>query len=282
MLIICPTPIGNLDDVTPRQRDALAGADVIACEDTRRTGKLLEHLGITRVDGKPALWRYDDHSADQQVDSLVKRVQGGDEVVLVSDAGTPTISDPGYRLVRACRKRGIAVTALPGPVAAMVALSGAGLPTDRFFFEGFLPTTTEKRRERLSELGKMTATVIAYESPRRILGLLEDLEAVCGPAREVCAARELTKRFEEYLTGAVAEVRRELAARDEIRGEFVICIAPADSDEDEDDEWADADRLIGALLEQELRSRTIKDVVSEMYDVPRSQIYDRIEALKGE
>jgi 16S rRNA (cytidine1402-2'-O)-methyltransferase len=281
MLIICPTPIGNLDDVTPRQRDALAGADVIACEDTRRTGKLLEHLGIARVDGKPALWRYDDHSADQQVAPLVERVAGGDQVVLVSDAGTPTISDPGYRLVRACRTRGLAVTALPGPVAALVALSGAGLPTDRFFFEGFLPTTTEKRRERLSEVCRLPATVVAYESPRRILGLLDDLQEVCGARREVCAARELTKRFEEYLTGTVDEVKRALAERDEIRGEFVVCIAPASDEDGDDDQWEEADRLIEALLEQQLRSRTIKDVVSQLCDVPRSQIYDRIETLKN-
>lgn len=282
MLTICPTPIGNLDDITPRQRDALAGADIIACEDTRRTGKLLELLGIIRDDGKPALWRYDDHQAERQLRPLIERLAAGDEVVLVSDAGTPTISDPGFRLVRACREQGLEVTALPGAVAAVVALSAAGLPTDRFYFEGFLPNTTEKRRSRLGELDAFQTTVVAYESPRRVVDLLQDAQAVLGEKRQVCVARELTKRYEEYISGPLAEVGRELADRSDIRGEFVVCFGPVPTDDGNDERWVEADRLISAMVAEGLRSRTIKNLVSQLCDVPRSQIYDRIEQIKGE
>ncbi len=283
MLVICPTPIGNLDDTTTRQREALANADVIACEDTRRAGKLLELLGIERVDGRPRLHRYDDHTAEESTGELLALLRAGKNVVLTSDAGTPTISDPGYRLVKACRHEGIEVTALPGPVAALVALSGSGLPTDRFFFEGFLPTGTEKRRERLEGLDELEVTVIIYASPHRIVDVLDDVQTVIGPERSICVARELTKMHEEYLVDDVESVRNRLQQRDELHGEIVLCIAPAESDdEDEDSTWLEADRAIKAMDEQGLRSRTIKDIVDELYDVPRSDIYDRIDAVTGD
>ena len=279
MLIVCPTPIGNLDDVTPRQHRALEEADIIACEDTRRTGKLLSLLEIERIDGVPRLWRYDDHSAAEETPRLIEEMQGGETVVLASDAGTPTISDPGYRLVRGCREADIEVVALPGPVAGIVALSGSGLPTDRFFFEGFLATTSTARQNRLEALDELGTTVVLYASPHRILEVLSDVEAVCGSDRELCVARELTKLHEEYLTGEVAEIRRRLDERMPVHGEFVICIGPGRQEADGDQKWAEADRLIAALDGQDLSSRTIKEVVDEVCDVPRSKIYDRIEAV---
>ena len=282
MLTICPTPIGNLDDMTKRQHRALADADVIACEDTRRTGKLLELVGIERVDGRPELWRYDDHAGVQAAQSVADIVEQGKSVVLVSDAGTPTISDPGYRLVSACRKRGLEVTALPGPVAATVALSGSGMATDRFYFEGFLPSKAKARRRRLEALDEVGVTVVAYESPRRIVRALKDVEAVCGSQREVCVARELTKLHEEYLVGSVEAIRGELEGRDSLRGEFVLCIGAAAEAGGEEARWKEVDRAIEVLHQRGVRRRTIKDFVAEIYEVPRAQIYDRIDAVVGE
>lgn len=280
MLVICPTPIGNLNDITARQRQVLKTADIIACEDTRRAGKLLELLAIERRQGRPRLWRYDDHTARGQVEPLVEALEEGKSVVLISDAGTPTISDPGYRLVRACRQAGQEVTALPGPVAAVVALSGAGLASDRFYFEGFLPGNRAERQSRLKALDELRTTVVAYESPRRIVEALRDVVEVCGEEREVCVARELTKVHEEYLVGGVKEVYEELAKRESVRGEIVLCIAAA-QDVADGEEWKEADRAIEVLHNQGLSARTIKDIVSELYDVPRSQIYDRIDAVVG-
>lgn len=280
MLVICPTPIGNLEDITERQRQALAAADIIACEDTRRTGKLLELLGIARVDGRPRLWRYDDHTASEEAANLVDRMVADERVVLVSDAGTPTISDPGFKLVRLCRERGIEVQALPGPVAAMVALSGSGLPTNRFYFEGFLPTGTEKRQARLIQLDQLDVTTVAYESPRRIVDALRDVQAVMGERREVCVARELTKMHEEFLVGPVSQVVHTLEERGSIRGEVVLCVGPGVKDELEEEQiWQDVDRTIEILHGQQVRSRTIKEIIDELYEVPRSKIYDRIDQV---
>ncbi|MFW5966061.1 MAG: 16S rRNA (cytidine(1402)-2'-O)-methyltransferase [Persicimonas sp.] len=278
MLIVCPTPIGNLDDATPRQRDALAGADVIACEDTRRTGKLLELLGISREDGRPRLVSYHEHNERERADELIAELAAGRTVVLASDAGTPTISDPGHLLVRRAAEAGHEVVALPGPVAALVALSASGLPTDRFFFEGFLPSKPKGRQERLEQLAHLATTVALYESPYRVVELLEDVEEVFGPEHRVCVARELTKMHEEYLRGAVQSVRAELAGR-EIHGEFVVLLAPFAGD-DEEDLDARIDAKIAELLDEGMRPRGIKEVVSELFDVRRSELYDRIEEVR--
>lgn len=279
MLIVCPTPIGNLQDTTPRQKEALASADIIACEDTRRTGKLLELLGIVRVDGKPRLSSYHEHNEAGRAAELVRALGAGKRVVLVSDAGTPTISDPGYRLVREAAEAGFEVVALPGPVAAMVALSGSGLPTSQFFFEGFLPNKTTARKERLEALRALEVTVVLYESPYRVVELLEDVEAVYGQAHEICAARELTKMHEEYLRGSAGEVREELAGR-EIHGEFVVLLAPYKPDESEVDIDAQIDAKIAELLDEGMRPRGIKEVVAELFEVRKSELYDRIERVK--
>jgi 16S rRNA (cytidine1402-2'-O)-methyltransferase len=279
MLIVCPTPIGNLQDATPRQKDALASADIIACEDTRRTGKLLELFGIARKDGTPRLVSYHEHNEAGRTGELLRALDAGQTVVLTSDAGTPTISDPGYRLVREAAAKGHEVVALPGPVAAMVALSGSGLPTNRFFFEGFLPNKTKARKERLETLRALEVTVVLYESPYRVVELLEDVGAVYGEGHEVCAARELTKMHEEYLRGPVVEVCAELAAR-EIHGEFVVLLAPWRPNEAEEDIDAQIDAKIAELLEEGMRPRGIKEVVAELFDVRKSALYDRIERVK--
>jgi 16S rRNA (cytidine1402-2'-O)-methyltransferase len=278
MLIICPTPIGNLEDVTARQRSALEGADIIACEDSRRTGKLLSLLGIERADGSPRLVPYHEHNEREAVDELVGELTRGRRVVLVSDAGTPAISDPGYRLVRRAVDAGVEITALPGPVAAMVALSASGLPTDAWQFYGFLPTSAEARRSALEDADRAGVTSIFYESPKRMEALLSDVASVCGDDRPVCVGRELTKMHEEYVRGAAQEVRREFAGRDAVRGECVLVVGPAPEETEEAGD-AEVDALIEAMLEAGCRSRTIKDVVSQVHDVARSEMYDRIDAV---
>lgn len=277
MLTICPTPIGNLDDVSARQRDALAGADIIACEDTRRTGKLLEHLGIERTEGQPRLVPYHEHNEREAAQKLLEPIRKGESVVLVSDAGTPAISDPGYELVRRVVEANLPMTALPGPVAAMVALSASGLPTDAFQFRGFPPSKSGKRRSFLEEVETTELTTILYEAPHRVRELVADIVDVYGADRRICVARELTKMHEEYLRGGASEIVDELDDREEIRGEFVVLIGPG-AEVKADDEIIDA--KIEELLARGLSHRTIKEVIAELFEIPRSELYERIEAVE--
>ncbi len=280
MLIICPTPIGNLDDVTPRQLDALRRADVIACEDTRATGKLLELLGIARQEGKPALLSYHDHNARDRVGQLIEAMQQGQRVVLVSDAGTPTISDPGFRLVREATLAGLTVSALPGPVAAIVALSAAGLPTDRFIFEGFLSARQSARVQRLEALHALGLTAVLYESPHRLIATLEDVVTVFGAEHAVCIGRELTKLHEEYVRGAASEVLATLQARDRVRGELVLILAPAELRERQ---WLSGEALdtrIRELLAQQLRTRDVRDALISQVELSSSELYEHIERVR--
>lgn len=282
MLILCPTPIGNLGDITLRQREALESADRIACEDTRRTGKLLELLGIPRIEGRPALLRYDDHSKETELDRVIALLKGGERIVLVSDAGTPTISDPGYGLVRRCRQEGIAVEALPGPVAAMVALSGSGLPSDRFFFEGFLPSSSAERenrlREVLSSFGEVTS--IFYESPYRILDTLKTLVVLGEEDRQIALVRELTKMHEEYLVGTLNEVLREVESRDQVKGELVLLLGPKKKEGGQEEVLRKTeDEAMRAMLDEGLSKRTIKELMHRLYEMPRSSVYGRLEEL---
>ena len=217
-LYIVATPIGNLSDLSSRAADILRQADVIAVEDSRVTGKLLNHLGIKRP-----MTPYHDHVAEGVRPALVARM-AGEAVALVSDAGTPLISDPGYRLVRAARERGIAVTSIPGPSAAVVALTLAGLPSDRFLFAGFLPAKDKARREVLAELGGVRATLVFYETAPRLAQSLAAIGELL-PGREVAVARELTKRFEECRTGSPDELIAHFAAHPP-KGEIVLLVAP--------------------------------------------------------
>ena len=214
-LFIVATPIGNLSDMSPRALDALRQADLIACEDTRHTLKLLNHFSIQ----KPLL-SYHDFNEEKKAAELGRKIEEGANVAMVSDAGTPGISDPGYRLVRYCREHGIEVMSIPGPCAAVAALAASGLPTDEFLFVGFLPSKHKARREKLEALRSISATLVLYEAPHRIVETLADAQELLGD-REACVARELTKLHEETLFGKISE----LSARVKPLGEFVVVIA---------------------------------------------------------
>ena len=217
-LYLVATPIGNLEDITLRALRVLREADLVACEDTRQTGKLLAHFGID----KPMV-SYHDHNEASRTQELVAKLDGGTNVALVSDAGTPLVSDPGYRLVTASLAAGISVVPIPGASAVLSALSGAGLPTDAFRFCGFLPPKQGQRKKALETLLGEDCTLIFYEAPHRILDALADIAAVYVE-RPVVVARELTKLHEEFLRGTADEVRAQLAARPSVKGEIVLLI----------------------------------------------------------
>jgi 16S rRNA (cytidine1402-2'-O)-methyltransferase len=222
MLIIVPTPIGNLGDVTARAREALESADVIAAEDTRHSGLLLHHLGIS----KPLL-SYHEHNEAMRTAELLERLRAGATVAVVSDAGTPSISDPGARLVRACAEEGLPCTVLPGPCAAITALVGSGFDASTFAFDGFLPVKSGQRQSALTRAIERPGTTIFYESPHRLLKSLEEL-ARLAPDRRVCVARELTKKFEEYRRGLPAELAAHFTAHPP-KGEICLLVEGADS-----------------------------------------------------
>ena len=270
-LYLVATPIGNLGDITLRALAALAGADAIACEDTRVTRKLLHRYGIATP-----LTPYHDHNAAQARPALLRRLAEGAAVALVSDAGTPLISDPGFKLVRAAQAAGHMVTALPGASAVLAALTVAGLPTDQFFFAGFLPPKAAARRARIAELAPLPATLILFESGPRIAASLADLAAGLGADREAAVCRELTKLHEEIKRGDLARLAAACAG-DELRGEIVVVIAPAP-----------APPQIGAaesesLLRDALRRLSLKDAVAEVAELTglrRRDIYQSALALQ--
>jgi 16S rRNA (cytidine1402-2'-O)-methyltransferase len=217
-LYLVATPIGNLEDITLRALRILKEVNLIACEDTRHTSKLLNHFGI-----KTPRLSHHQHNEASSATKLLEILRAGKNVALVTDAGMPLISDPGYRLVVACRQEGIAVYPIPGASAAIAALSGSGLPADSFFFAGFLPHSRNQRRKRIAELSALNCTLVFYEAPHRILASLEDLAATLGP-RKVCLARELTKIHEEWLRGTAAELIEILKARFKIQGEITLVV----------------------------------------------------------
>ncbi len=271
-LHIVATPIGNLGDITLRALAALAGADLIACEDTRVTRKLLDRYGITT-----ALTPYHDHNAEQARPKLLRRLAEGAAIALVSDAGTPLVSDPGLKLVRAAQEAGNAVTALPGPSALLAALTVAGLPTDQFFFAGFLPPKETARRARIEKLARIPATLVLFETGPRIAAALADLAAGLGN-REAALCRELTKLHEEVLRADLATLAQSCAAN-EVRGEIVLVIAPPQAAE-----RPSADD-IDLLLRQALERLSLKDAVGEVAEatgLPRRELYQRALALAKE
>jgi 16S rRNA (cytidine1402-2'-O)-methyltransferase len=219
LLTIVPTPIGNLQDITLRALEALREADLVAAEDTRHSAVLLLHHNIR----KPMLSLHEHNEAARTTD-LVEQIASGKSVALVTDAGTPGISDPGFRLIRACRERGVPVTVLPGPSAAITALVGSGFPTDAFFFGGFLPVKSGRRRTELERATARRETSIYFESPHRLLKTLDVLAEIAPDAR-VCVARELTKKFEEYRRGGAMELRTHFETR-QPKGEITLVISP--------------------------------------------------------
>ncbi len=266
VLHVVATPIGNLGDLAPRAVDTLRAVAAICAEDTRHTRPLLQHFGIDRP-----LLALHEHNEAQQSQALVARLLAGESLALVSDAGTPLVSDPGYRLVAAARAAGVVVSPVPGPCAAIAALSVAGLPSDRFVFEGFLPAKTGARRSRIAELAAEPRTLILYESAHRIEVSLADLAAGLGEARRAVLARELTKRFETVLDGSLSELRGRVASdADQRRGEFVLVIEGAGD--------AAAARLIAGqrlyrrLCEALPPSRAAK-LAAELSGAPRQALY---------
>jgi 16S rRNA (cytidine1402-2'-O)-methyltransferase len=217
-LYLVATPIGNLEDVTRRALRVLAEADVVACEDTRRTRQLLEHFGI-----RARTISYHDHNERERAEELARMIEEGASVALVSDAGTPGINDPGYRVVRACAERGLSVVPVPGPAAFVAALTASGLPTDEFYFGGFLPSRTHARRQRLESVRELRATLVFYETPHRIARALADALEVLGE-REAVVARELTKMHEEVLRGRLSELAARFGDGASARGEMVLVI----------------------------------------------------------
>ncbi len=221
-LYVVATPIGNLADLTERARTLLGRVDCIACEDTRTTGSMLTRLGLHRE-----LIPYHDHNETGASERITALLASGRSVAVVSDAGTPAISDPGFRIVRACRRQGLPVVPVPGPSALISALCAAGLPTNGFLYAGFLPPKTSARRAFLTKYQDFEYTLALYESCHRIVAFSEEILELLGPGRVVCIAREITKLHETFLVGAAADVCARLA-KGSVKGEFVVLIAPAD------------------------------------------------------
>ena len=268
-IVLVATPIGNLGDLSPRAAAALADADVVAAEDTRRTGRLLAHLELRR----PML-RYDDHTEQGRTTDLLDRAAAGETVVVATDAGTPAISDPGYTLVRAAAERGVPVELVPGPVAAVHALVLSGLPTDRFAFDGFLPRRAAQRRARIAALVEEDRTVVLYLSPHRAADELADLAAGLG-ARPAALARELTKLHEEVLRMPLPALAERVAA-DGVRGELTLVIGalpPQEHGAVDDDTLVE--RVRALIATGVARNTAIADV-ARAAGVPRGRVYDAV------
>jgi 16S rRNA (cytidine1402-2'-O)-methyltransferase len=269
-LHLVATPIGNLGDITLRALETLAGVDAIACEDTRITRRLTERYGIAAE-----LTPYHEHNAATARPKILERLAQGAAIALVSDAGTPLISDPGFKLVREACAAGHVVTALPGPSSVLTALSVAALPTDRFFFEGFLTAKEGARRKRLSELARIDATLVLFESGNRVQDTLADLAEIMG-AREASICRELTKLHEEVTRGLLSELAGA-AETLETRGEFVLVIGPPAADAQ-----TFTDEALDNLLREQLARHSVKDAVAHAVELsgrPRREVYARALAL---
>ncbi len=265
-LYVVATPIGNLADLSPRAQEVLRSVAAICAEDTRHTGQLLSHFGISRP-----LVALHDHNEEAMAERVVARLLGGESMAVVSDAGTPLVSDPGFRLVRAARAAGVKVSPVPGACAAIAALSVAGLPSDRFVFEGFLPAKAVARRERLQRLAGETGTLVFYESSHRIAESLADMAAAFGDERPAVVARELTKLFETVLDGTLAQLRAAVEADDNQRkGEFVVMVQGAADDEAA--KIAEGRRL-HARLKEYLPPSTAAKLAAELSGAPRKLLY---------
>ncbi len=266
-LHVVATPIGNLGDISFRALGTLAAADLVVAEDTRVTKTLLAHYGITTP-----LFAYHEHNADAVRPQLIARLEAGQALALVSDAGTPLVSDPGFRLVGEALARDVAVTSVPGPSAVLAGLVVAGLPTSRFFFEGFLPPKSAARRQRIAAIATVPGTLVIFESARRLTETMEDLAAVLGP-RDAAVARELTKMFEAVKRGTLPALAAELAASEPLRGEIVVLVGPPP------DEAPSLDgEALDARLRVALESHSVKDaaaVVSGETGQPRRKVYAR-------
>jgi 16S rRNA (cytidine1402-2'-O)-methyltransferase len=267
-LVVCATPIGNLGDVSPRLARALAEADLIACEDTRQTRKLLAHLGV-----RARLLSYHDANESSRAAQIAGEIAGGAHVALVSDAGMPAVSDPGHDLIGACLERGLPVEVVPGPSAVLAALVVSGLPTDRFCFEGFPPRRPPARARALAELATEPRSMVFFEAPHRVLATLDAMAVAFGPQRRCAVARELTKLHEQVLRGTLAEVRQRLAEQGQ-RGEFTVVVegAPPPPAPAEVDVVAE----VAGLVEAGSSTRDAVDQVARTAGRPRRAVYQAV------
>lgn len=269
-LYVVATPIGNLEDISYRAVRILSEVDLVAAEDTRHSRVLLAHYGITT-----AMQAFHEHNEAQLEGRMLERLSQGQSIALISDAGTPLLSDPGYRLVRAARDAGLPVYVVPGPSAVTAALSVAGLPTDRFAFEGFLPVKAAARKKRLEALGQESRTLVFFESSHRIEAALADMQAVFGEQRQAAVCRELTKKFETVLKGPLSELRDELARdSNQGRGEFVVIVGGREDSTDA--ALSGAHRMALALLEFLPASQAAR-VAAQLNGVPRRAVYQLLE-----
>ena len=275
ILYIVATPIGNLADITLRALDVLKTADLIAAEDTRHTRKLLSHYGISAK-----LISCNEHNERKRADELVQRLAAGASVALLSDAGTPTVSDPGYRVLQAAIAANIRVVPIPGPSAAMTALSASGLPSDTFLFVGFLPHKSAKRQVRLKQLADVPATVILYESPHRIVQLLQEITEILGD-RPVAVGREMTKRYEEFLRGRAAEVMRDLEERADIKGEVTLLVSGREAAAEDFTERV-KEEIGAALRDGATGTGYLSRDLAGRYGMPKNQVYEMILQIKAE
>jgi 16S rRNA (cytidine1402-2'-O)-methyltransferase len=264
-LYLVGTPIGNLGDISDRARQTLASVDLVAAEDTRRTGRLLAGLGV-----KARMLSFFEGNEAERVPELLLALEEGSDVAVVSDAGMPGLSDPGYRLVAACVEEGIEVDVIPGPSAVVSALVVSGLPTDRFVFEGFLPRSGKSRSQRLDVLAGEARTIVLFESPKRVKATLNDLLAACGD-RRVAIVRELTKLHQEVIRGRLSEVLEQIGSR-ELKGEVVLVLKGGELQTMPKEE--EAVRLAGALVRDGLRKREAARQVGELTGIPAGRVYE--------
>lgn len=268
-LYVVATPIGNLGDMVPRAIDILQTVDCIAAEDTRHSGKLLSHFNISTP-----MIAYHDHSDHTLVDALLARLVSGQNVALISDAGTPLISDPGYRLVHAARKQGLNVCPVPGACALIAALSASGLPSNRFSFEGFLPAKTVAKMQCLEALRQDARTLIFYESPHRIADTLEAIQNAMGAERPLVVARELSKAFETFLAGTAAEVLAQVQAdHNQRKGEFVVMVQGHLQADTEDKANVEAKRVVNILMADGLSVKQAASLAAKICDVKKNGLY---------
>lgn len=272
-LYLVSTPIGNLADMTLRALATLARADMVFCEDTRHSRKLFSHFGISRD-----LEAYHEHNAAKERPRIIARIRAGQSVALIADAGTPLVSDPGHKLVRTLREEGLPVFAVPGASAVLTALTSSGLPTDSFFFEGFLPPKPGARRKRLEALKDIPATLVFYEAPSRFGAMLKDSADVLGGGRAAVIAKELTKLHEGMIRASLTEAVDKLGKDFGAKGEFVVLVAPPQALEITD---ADIEQKLAAALARGSLRDAVEEV-SQLLGLPRNRVYKLALALQGE
>lgn len=272
-LFIVSTPIGHLDDITRRAIDVLAAVDWIAAEDTRHSQRMLDQLGI-----RSRMISCHDHNESQRSDELVARLQGGEQGALISDAGTPLISDPGYRLVRACQEAQVNVVPIPGASALLAALAAAGQPSDRFLFEGFVPAKGAPRQQAIARLAALSVTSIIYEAPHRVLSFLETLKELVEKDREITLCRELTKQFETIRRGPVGDICDWVASdSNQRRGELVLVLSPVA----QSSSWTDKDEALAKSLLTELPVSRVAKIMAAHTGLKRQELYALLEAMNN-